>query len=319
MSEHSWCSPSSLKRRSLCSASCREEAGLPELDDEFSARGIRLHKLMEYRLKGRLNMDSLNDDERTNVSKAFEMAENFLGDEILLDGSTANGGRWLCEVRMDAISSAAQAFKDWGTCDLIVVYERERRLVVLDWKFGGAMIDHPQFNYQLKDYAVMAWDKLGWGYQIETGYIQPAAAEKYECQPWVWTPEDGHRIAAEIRAIRERAYCENGEYVVGPACDQCNAKKNGTCWAREQVFGRVNMLAGLSDASQLDPVALGRAIDTTQVIKVEADRLWEMLKEQAMKSETDGWIAKPEVNRLYRTVSKRDRISLPIHLRREAK
>lgn len=319
MSEHSWCSPSSLKRRSLCSASCREEAGLQEMDDDFSARGVRLHKLMEYRLKGRLNMDSLNEDERTNVAKAYRMATDFLGDDILPDGTTMNGGRWYAEVRMEAMTSAASGWRDWGTCDLVVIYEAERRMVILDWKFGGAMIDHPQFNWQLKDYAVMAWDKYGWGYTIETGYIQPANSEKYECQPWVWSPEDGHRIAAEIRNIREKAYSGQGDYIVGPACDQCNAKKRGTCWAREQVFGKINMLAGLSDASQLDPSALGRAIDATQVIKAEADRLWNMLKERAMFAEAEGWVAVHDCNRLYRTVIKRDRISSPIHLRRDNK
>ena len=316
MSEHSWCSPSSLKRRDLCSASCREEGGLPELDDEFSARGVRLHKLMEYRCKGRLNMDSLSEDERANVTKAFSMAEEFLGDEILPDGSTLNGGRWFCEVRMDAVSSAAKGFRDWGTSDLIVIYEAEKRMVILDWKFGGAMIDSPPFNLQLQDYAVMAWDKYGWDYTIEIGYIQPAAADKYSCIPWAWTAEDGARFAARIKAIRERSYGEHGEYVVGPACDQCNGRKHGTCWARAQVFGRINMLVGLTDASGLDPMALGGAIDTAKVIKKEADRLCEMLKEQAFKTGADGWLAKPGQNQLYRTTSKRDRISHPDHLRK---
>ena len=315
MGEHSYCSPSSLKRRSLCSASCREEAGIEEDgDDENSARGIRLHKLMEYMAKGRLNLDSLSEDERSAVSKAWKMALNFLGDEILPDGTTANGGRWFCEVRMDALTSSANGWRDWGTADLVVIYEREKRIVILDWKFGGAMIDHPQFNLQLKDYAIMAWDKFGWGFSIEVGYIQPASSEMYECQPWVWTPEDGHRIAASIKEIRERSYGNDVEYVVGPACDQCAAAKKGTCWARQQVFGRINMLAGLTEASRLDPVALGRAIDAAQVIHTESDRLWKLLKSEAMKRGADGWVAKPEQNRIYRTVSKRDRISHPDHL-----
>ena len=319
MIEHSDCSPSSLKRRSLCSASCREEAGKKEMDDEFSARGVRLHALMVYKAKGRLNMDSLDEDERRAVEKAWRMALDFLGDDILPDGTTANGGRWYAELRMDALTSAASGRRDWGTSDLVVVYEREKRIVILDWKFGGAMIDHPQWNYQLKDYAVMAWDKFGWGYTVEVGYIQPASAEKYECQPWVWTPEDGHKIAAQIREIRERAYGESVEYVVGPACDQCNGRKHGTCWARQQVFGKIAMLAGLSDASELDPVALGRAIDATQVIKSEAERLWDLLKDQAMKSQADGWKASEGTNRIYRTTTMRDRVSIPIHLRRDSK
>ena len=67
MSSHSDCSPSSLERRDGCSASCFEESKLVSKDDKDSRRGTRLHALMVYRLRGRLNLDNLNEDERTAV------------------------------------------------------------------------------------------------------------------------------------------------------------------------------------------------------------------------------------------------------------
>ena len=323
MSSHSDCSPSSLERRDGCSASCFEESKLVSKDDEAAKRGTRLHKLMEWHLKRRVNLDNLNEDERTNISKAFEMAEMALGDEILPDGTTANGGVWHAEVKLLSKSTAAAGHNDWGTCDLLVVYRCEKRAVVLDWKFGGGLIHHPKWNLQLQCYIADAWDWLAekfgpeaYEFVMETTYIQPAAAEKYEWNPWVFEPDERHRIVAKIRAVRERAYSGVREYVVGPACDMCEAKKQGTCWARQQMLKELLPLAGIQSTEALDPVALGRAIDAAEVVRQEADRIWDLLKASvSMGQNVDGWLFSEKGNRLYRKVTDRTRISEPFHLR----
>lgn len=321
--EHTLCSPSSLKRRDLCSASCFEESGLESSEDENSRRGTRLHKLMEYLLKGRIHKDRIPKDEWEAISKAKEMAELALGDELLPDGTTANGGIWYAEVLLWSKTTAASGYTDKGTCDLLVVYEREKRAVVLDWKFGGALIDHPKWNPQLQCYVADAWDYLAEKYgrsafefTIETTYIQPAAVDGYDLNPWSFGPEDRSRLAAKIREIRERAYGENRSYVVGPACDQCEAAKRGTCWARKQVFAGLVGIAGLSSMDSLTPEALGRAIDAIDVSCKESERLWTMAKD-AMRSGmlADGWKVSSAANRIYRTLSERSRISEPNHLR----
>lgn len=327
MSEgHSLCSPSSLERRDQCSASCFEESKLKSSDDENSKRGTRLHKLMVYRLQGKLSVDSLNDDERTAITKAMEMAELSLGDEILPDGTTLNGGKWYSEIELKSTTTSAEGYNDWGTCDLLVVYQREKRAVVLDWKFGGGLIHHPKWNLQLQCYIADAWDWLvgqfgreAYEFCMETTYIQPAAAENYDTNPWHFEPNDRHRITARIKEIRERAYGESREYVVGPACDMCEAAKQRTCWARHQVFRNILPIVGLQDASQLEPVALGRAIDAAEVVRRDGDRIWDMLKD-AVRSGTpvDGWQFSEKGNRLYRKVTERNRISQPFHLREKA-
>lgn len=314
---HSLCSPSSLERRDQCSASCFEESKLKGTDDENSKRGTRLHKLMEYRLAGKLSLDSLSEDERNAVSKAWEMAEQALGDELFPNGKTLNGGSWISEQCMEAVSTAAPGYKDWGTCDLVVIYEREKRIVLLDWKFGGGLVHHPKWNLQLQDYLCMLWDKFGYDYSMETTYIQPSAQENYDINPWHFEPNDRHRIVAKIKEIRERAYGNQREYVVGPACDMCEAARQRTCWARHQVFRGILPIVGLQDASGLGPVELGRALDAAEVVRRDGDRIWDMLKKAVFGgSIADGWMHSPTGNRLYRKVTERNRVSQPIHLRK---
>lgn len=292
-----------------------EENKLTSSDDENSRRGTRLHKLMVYRLRGRLSMDSLVEEERSVITKAFEMAEMALGDDILPDGKTINGGEWHAELRMEAVSSSARDYKDWGTSDLVVVYHKEKRIVLLDWKFGGGFIPHPKWNLQLQDYMTMIWDKFGFDNTIETTYIQPASSENYDINPWHFEPNERHRIVARIKEIRERAYGFNREYVVGPACDFCEAARQGTCWARHKVFKDILLFVGLQDTSKLDAETLGRALDSAEVVRRDSERIWSLMKKSVADGQpVDGWMFSTSGNRLYRKVSQRNRVSEPIHL-----
>ena len=323
MSSHSDCSPSSLSRRDACSASCFEESKLPEQDDDHSRRGTRLHRLMELMLVGALNLANLPAADAAAVQEAWRMAGLALGDDLLPDGRTANGGLWFSEKRLVAQSTAAQGYNDWGTVDLVVVYPAEKRCVVLDWKFGGHMIDHPKFNLQLQDYMVMVWEWLeeeyagGASFTMELTYIQPAASEKYNWNPWAFEPSERYRIAARIREIRERAYGDSRNYVVGPQCDFCKAARAGTCWARNQLFAGLVGIIGLTDASALSSDALGRALDSVQIVKRESERLWDMLRDAVREGKiADGWMVGGSGKQLYRKVTERARISEPIHLQR---
>ena len=230
--EHSLCSSSSLSRRELCPASLAEESLIDSFDTKESSEGTRRHKYAERFLKFEITEEEIPEADRAIVMSAVEMLFEALGDEFLPDGTTANGGRYFIEKRVQCTSTAAWNRNDWGTIDVLVIYKSEKRAFIGDFKFGGAFVPHPRWNRQLQDYSCNVWDKLGHDWCIETSYFQPFARGMYNHQPWHFAPDDLHRISLELKRIRDNSYMPSAEYRVGPACQFCKASMTGTCWAR---------------------------------------------------------------------------------------
>ena len=279
MAEHSRCSSSSLKRRSLCSASCHEESLVEsDHDTDESDRGTRLHLWMEKLNKSHIKLDRIPAEDAQPVKDCLEMQLEALGDDLLPDGTTVNGGEWFVEKRLECLSTAAPGYHDWGTVDLIVIYRREKRAFIGDYKFGGALIDHPVWNLQLQDYACNLWDLLGHDWCIEVSYFQPSARANYDYQPWHFSPEDLRDIAAKIRKIRESSYGDDKTYRVGPACQFCKASAEGTCWARGAFLAQFQAGSPLASIENLSPVELGEVLSVVKVAAKESERIYQMIR-----------------------------------------
>lgn len=302
MSEHSWCGSSSLSKRDKCSASCAEESAVEkDFDTDESDRGTRLHSIMEKMAAGRIRINRLPKEERKAVKDAWEMLHEALGDELLPDGTTANGGLWYSEKRLECRSTAADGYNDWGTVDLIVLYPLEKRAFIADYKFGGAMIDAPVFNLQLQDYSCNLWDcaELGVDHSwcVEVVYIQPAARSAYSLQPHHFEPEELARIADKIKGIRTRAYSGRDDYRVGPACQFCRAKSS--CWARNAFLAQFSATSAISTLEGKTPIEIGEILSVVKVVKSDATRIYGMVKD-AMKNglKIPGYSYNAEVNRI---------------------
>lgn len=320
MTAHSLCGSSSLKKRSKCSASCFEESRITEdHSTEQSDRGTRLHTIMEHLAFSKINLNRLPDDEAMPCAEAWDMVQESLGDEILPDGKTANGGVWFTEMRLECRSTAADGRSDWGTVDLIVLYPREKRAFIADYKFGGALIDHPLWNLQLQDYACNLWDasELGVDHDwcVEVTYIQPSARGAYNAQPHHFSPEDLGAIASRLRAIRNRAYSELDEYRVGQACQFCRAKKS--CWARSAFLSQFVATDPLLVLDGKTPMELGEILSVVKVAEAEAKRIYGMVKE-VMKGGTEipGYSYNAEVNRISGSPNLRGLKPPEIHIKR---
>ena len=281
MSEHSLCGSSSLKKRSKCSASCFEES-LTESDNSSSAsdRGTRLHHLMEKWAYGELRMDKLPADEVAVLNGCIEMLSEALGDDLHPDGFTLNGGEWFVEKRLECVSTAATCRNDWGTVDLIVLYRKEKRAFIADYKFGGALIDHPLWNTQLQDYACNLWDSkelgLDHSWCVEVTYIQPAARGSYNVQPHHFEPTDLHEIAERLKRIREVCYSDQTTYRVGGACQFCSGRR--TCWARRAFLCQFVAQDAITDLDAKTPIELGEILSVAKVAKAEAQRIYDAVK-----------------------------------------
>lgn len=276
---------------------------------------------MEKILHGTLRFDLLPEADRKACKAAYEMAEFALGDEIKKGGKTLNGGEWFTEVRLPCVSSAADGYEDWGTVDLIVLYRREMRAVILDWKFGASLVDAPLFNYQLKDYAVNLRDSGQYGVNmdwiIELGYIQPAAREMYNFQPASLSPEDLDLAATENKAVRTRAYLEHDEYRIGQHCQFCKAKAAGTCWARGAFLSQFVAGQPIDSLDGMSPVQIGEVMSTVKVVASEAKRVQELVRSaMAGGLAIPGFTYNPTVNRISGSPSSRGMKAPDISIRR---
>jgi hypothetical protein len=204
---------------------------------------------------------------------------------------------------LDCRSTSSEHRFDWGTVDFVALYHKEKRAVILDWKFGASLIDHPSFNLQLQDYACSILDRLDldvtWEWVVEVAYIQPSARDMYALQPYAFDGLMLRNIASKIRNIREKAYAFSGEYSLGPACAFCKASKTGTCWAirnnlskfiRDDMDIRIEGLA---------PEQIAENLTLIKSVKKESERVYQMLADY-MRAGNDvpGYSYNEKLNRI---------------------
>jgi Protein of unknown function (DUF2800) len=243
---HSPNGPSSLYRRSLCPGSLRAEQGLSSTETKAAGRGTILHEAIYEHLCGR--KPDLEPEHIEAIRSAWIQMLNAINDTPLpgietdngATGKTKAGGTWYAERTLQ--SPATSTNREVGTPDLFIVYPDH--IVLIDWKFGDSFVDHPRWNFQLKDYAVSIWFELGLAYPISPVIIQPSAAG-FEHNPWIYEYSDRDIMVKQIMDIRDRANSLDAPMVVGPACQFCKARS--TCSARAVAAGSI--------ALDLDPLA----------------------------------------------------------------
>lgn len=295
---HSICSPSSMKRRDLCSASLKEEHHLLGKHTKYSEEGEELHEEMATYLQS-----DMTGELSLPARIALDMLEEAICDKLLPGGVTECGGKFVVEHRFDIVSASHNNYYDFANIDLVIIYEQELRAIVADWKFGGMLVDHPAFNHQLKDYSVAVWDELGHDYCIETTYVQPKARGLYSVQPWHFSPDDLIEVALQLKAIRDRAYGPDSAYHVGRPCAMCKASIEGTCPARENMLGRFSS-STINGVSHLDSKQKGNLLEAALACIKQAEIIKEKIKASMLAGEkVDNYIIAGTNNRLTRQVT----------------
>lgn len=319
---HSECGPSQLQKADLCAASPFEESRLTSsIEMDYSKDGTKQHKIMERLLNGEMTLPEVPDKYSVNVRSAVEMFLSCLQDTVLADGTTSLGGIWHAEMQLPCLSTSVFGKKDVGTIDFHVVYPEQKRIFMLDWKFGGAMVHHPKWNLQLQDYVSCLWDKYGYDYTVECTYIQPQARDKYDMQPWSFEPSDRDWIVRRIMKIREKVYGPDLEYCVGPACQFCKARMAGTCWAHH--FWPSQFFAGSpvseEEISKMDEARLSEVLDVVRCVSVEAKRITNSIRSRLREEEIalDHWKYDHGTNRITAKADYQGRITRPIKICRK--
>lgn len=209
-------SASNLFRRALCPGSERMEAGLPEEDSEQSCEGVLLHDYSHHTEYDRAML-------KPNQRDLLELADRLTVAVIERVGNSTVPHKQFAEKQLKMKDSEFS-----GKPDLVRYYATEPFpfALVVDRKFGYAIVERAELNLQLRSYAVMSSDytsnRLN---SVYAAIVQPRAPYDERITIAQYEPEDIEASRVEITQILETAKNPKAKLVAGDEqCRYCKAK-----------------------------------------------------------------------------------------------
>lgn len=230
MTAHALLSPSSAHRWLNCTAAPRLEDGIEDKGSDFAAEGTLAHAYCAQKLKYFLGLptdaedDEIADfyadyhsgemDEYTDAYVAIVLAKFNEAKERTTDAQL------LVETRLSFGNYIPDAF---GTADAIII--ADGTMEVIDFKYGKGVKVSAVDNPQMMIYALGAYDKFSFDYNIERvkmTIVQPRIDNLSEDERSV---KDLLSWAADTLTPKAReAYAGNGPQVPGSWCQFCKVK-----------------------------------------------------------------------------------------------
>lgn len=147
MTEHSIFPPSAMYRLITCPASWREEKSrLEQPQSEYAAHGVLLHGYVPRAYKE--SKDVVHElEDKLDRRWVLDCVEYL---QVLV--STCNS---IFELKFETRVNLAELGLDdvWGTADVILIDHYNKKVHVIDWKFGSGVPVYAEHNEQLMTYA----------------------------------------------------------------------------------------------------------------------------------------------------------------------
>ncbi len=273
MSDHHECGPSCLRRRELCPGSLFEERDLPEISNPASERGTRLHNLIAESIKKGFVQKCDSEEDFHIVVDMYEFFESVACCDTNL--------KYTPELRLSFGDDKGVLF--FGTCDVLIINEQEKRGVIIDWKTGFKEVDPAENNIQGLGYAVCAMQMYGLE-SVTVIFYNPVIHQKTE-----YTFERSESLFNHVEQVVSDS--KNGKGNLKPGeeqCMYCKAALHGTCPAFRDIATELyevakrqplEMISTMPDSTLVDVVEKGKLISKL------ADAAEKELKDRCEKSE----------------------------------
>jgi len=234
MSDHAVLSASGAYRWLNCLPSARLELEFVNNESRAAAEGTAAHALCEHKLKKALHMRSkrpvsvYNSDEMEEHSDAYV---EFVMEQLELAKQSCTDPLILIEQRLDFSCYVPQGF---GTGDCIII--ADRKLHIIDFKYGmGVLVDAVE-NPQMKLYALGALEIYDSLYDIEEVSMTIFQPRRENVSIWTIRVDDLKDWAEkELKPKAKKAYDGEGEYLPGEWCTFCRAAVKCRARAEEKL------------------------------------------------------------------------------------
>ncbi|MBR1810131.1 MAG: DUF2800 domain-containing protein [Clostridia bacterium] len=220
--KHAVLSASSSHRWLNCNPSARLEQEFEDHETEAAAEGTAAHALCEHKLRKALKMrsrkpisqydsdemDAYTDGYVEFVMESLAQAKQFCADPQIL-----------IEQRLDFSCYVPDGF---GTGDCLIV--ADKRLHIIDFKYGlGVLVDAYE-NPQMMLYALGALRLFDWLYDIEEVTMTIYQPRRENVSTWTMSVSDLLSWAENtLKPKAELAFHGEGEYCPGSWCQFCKA------------------------------------------------------------------------------------------------
>ena len=231
--KHALLSASSAHRWLHCTPSARLECDFPDRPSAAAAEGTAAHALGEYKLRRALNqgaspmpnydsaeMDEYTEDYAQFVQEAIAEAKRYCADPVVH-----------IEQRLDFSDYVPDGF---GTGDCVIV--ADRRLHIIDFKYGQGVLVEAEHNQQMMLYALGALHVYDALYDVDEVSMTIYQPRRANVSTWTISVDELRAWAEnELRPRAQLAYAGEGEYCPGAWCMFCRAAVKCRARAEEKL------------------------------------------------------------------------------------
>ena len=222
MGKHAILSASGSHRWLNCTPSARLELEFGDTGSEAAKEGTAAHALCEHKLKKALRMRSkrpVSDYDSDEMEECTDAYVDFVLEQYDAAKQTCADPIVLIEQRLDFSQYVPDGF---GTGDCVII--GDRRLHIVDFKYGMGVLVEAENNPQMKLYALGALNVYDGIYDISEVSMTIFQPRRENVSTWTIPAEELKDWAEnELKPKAAMAFSGEGEYVPGEWCTFCRA------------------------------------------------------------------------------------------------
>lgn len=283
-SGHDFCSPSKLSLRADCPGSAKLERETEQSDLQLNLpapaadRGKSLHALGVDVLTGKTDFETLNlePEDREQLKWVVERTKE------IIDRFSGTGAVVQYEVQIELDELGISGGLHGCRIDVLIIIPGSG-FVVIDWKFGGSYVVHPEYNPQFWGYGWGVWKKYGGN--GECIKLQPAAWGDTTYQSCVFEDKDFQDLGEKIKAIVAATRLPDAPLIRGPHCEKkfCSLRHSACPHWKKSILEIPDRMDVVSYFSMLCPTDRGEFLDRIKVIEKVAKHCQETIQQLAVE------------------------------------